>query len=91
MGEQTCLSSAYSSVSDPAKSNDINERPLGAHNASRPTVTRESVCQQVRNLGYLVSIRRFVAQLQNYPNMTRLIISKPNILFRRTVVGPACR
>ena len=37
-----------SSVTDPAKSND-NNRHLGAHNASKPMVTRESVCQQVRN------------------------------------------
>ena len=35
------------SVADPAKSND-NNRHLGAHNASKPMVTTESVCQQVR-------------------------------------------
>ena len=35
-------------VTDPAKSNDMNNRHLGAHNASKPMVTRESVCQQVR-------------------------------------------
>ena len=35
-------------VTDPAKSNDMNNRHLGVHNASKPMVTRESVCQQVR-------------------------------------------
>ena len=35
-------------VTDLAKSNNMNNRHLGAHNASKPMVTRESVCQQVR-------------------------------------------
>ena len=43
----TSLYNGGTSVADPAKSND-NNRHLGAHNASKPMVTTESVCQQVR-------------------------------------------